>query len=219
MKAIYILVGPPSVGKSTWIKNNFQNPYIISRDDLVEKVSIEYGLTYDDMFVTPDNTMVVGDKHTKYGNVIESPEDMKWSPLSYDKIVEANRRINWLLVKRMKESINYEVIIVDMTHMNRKSRKNSLKIVKNLDYKKVAVIFKFKGYEDLIKKVSIKRNNDLKKIGRSKNISDNVFDKMFNSYQDVSNDEGFDEIIEVDNSDILKKISESTILKRFGSFE
>ena len=53
MKTIYILIGPPSVGKSTWIKNNLsdKNPYIINRDDLVEKIAEEIELTYDDLFV------------------------------------------------------------------------------------------------------------------------------------------------------------------------
>ena len=48
-----VLVGPPSVGKSTWIKSNFPDAYIISRDDIVDLVSINYGWTYDDMFATP----------------------------------------------------------------------------------------------------------------------------------------------------------------------
>ena len=35
-KNIFVLVGPPSVGKSTWIRNHFgdDNPYIINRDDI-----------------------------------------------------------------------------------------------------------------------------------------------------------------------------------------
>ena len=37
---IFVLVGPPSVGKSTWIKNTFRDtiPYVINRDDIVEQV-------------------------------------------------------------------------------------------------------------------------------------------------------------------------------------
>ena len=44
MKKIYVLVGPPSVGKSTWIKNTFTDtkPYIINRDDLAEQVAEPY---------------------------------------------------------------------------------------------------------------------------------------------------------------------------------
>lgn len=43
-KKIYVLVGPPSVGKSTWIKNTFKSePYIISRDNIVDQVADELG--------------------------------------------------------------------------------------------------------------------------------------------------------------------------------
>jgi ABC-type cobalamin/Fe3+-siderophores transport system ATPase subunit len=54
-KSIFVLVGPPSVGKSTWIKSTFkkQNPYVISRDDVVNQVVSGMGWTYDDMFVSP----------------------------------------------------------------------------------------------------------------------------------------------------------------------
>ena len=34
-RKMIILVGPPSVGKSTWIKSNLPDAYIINRDDLV----------------------------------------------------------------------------------------------------------------------------------------------------------------------------------------
>lgn len=52
---LYFLIGPPAVGKSTWIKNNIPNATIISRDDLVELVAEESGIgTYDDMFSKPD---------------------------------------------------------------------------------------------------------------------------------------------------------------------
>ena len=51
MKTIWVLVGPPSVGKSTWINKTFgeSKPYIINRDDIAEKVAEEYGWTYDDI--------------------------------------------------------------------------------------------------------------------------------------------------------------------------
>ena len=40
-RKIVVLVGPPSVGKSTWTENNFPNAYVINRDDIVEKVASE----------------------------------------------------------------------------------------------------------------------------------------------------------------------------------
>ena len=54
-KKIFVLVGPPAVGKSTWIKSTFQknDPYIINRDAIVEEVASQMGMTYDDMFSAP----------------------------------------------------------------------------------------------------------------------------------------------------------------------
>ena len=66
-KKIYVLVGPPSVGKSTWVKDNAPDSYIISRDDIVEKVAGEYGWTYDDMFFSPSQEEKIGDESKKYG--------------------------------------------------------------------------------------------------------------------------------------------------------
>jgi len=44
-KKIFVLIGPPSVGKSTWINNFFSDvsPFIINRDDIAESVASQYG--------------------------------------------------------------------------------------------------------------------------------------------------------------------------------
>ena len=39
-----------------------------------------------------------------------------------------------------------------------------------------------------------------KEMGKSKTIGPDVFDKMFSSYREVSSSEGFDEVINVDNT-------------------
>jgi hypothetical protein len=212
MKTIYVLIGPPSVGKSTWIKNNLseKNPYIINRDELVEKVAEEIGLTYDDLFVTPPAGSKLGDVSDKYGTVVESPSNMTWSPLSYDKILDANGKVANLFGRKLSGAKGEDNIVVDMTNMNAGSRKSALNAIKGLEdeYKKIAVVFKFKGSEDLIKQVAQKRAEEAKKIGKSKTIPDTAFDRMFQSYQEVTSDEGFDEVIEVDNTSTLKSVLE-----------
>lgn len=72
-KKMIVLVGPPSVGKSTWTNNNFPDAYVISRDDIVDEVASKYGWTYDDMFATPPSDSKIGDNDEKYGTVIEAP--------------------------------------------------------------------------------------------------------------------------------------------------
>ena len=83
-KKIYVLVGPPSVGKSTWIKSlDDSNIVVINRDEIVEEVAEKNGLTYDEMFLNPSpETSEIGDVDPKYGEVIEAPPHMPWTELT-----------------------------------------------------------------------------------------------------------------------------------------
>ena len=207
-KKIYVLVGPPSVGKSTWIKQTFVDiePYVINRDEIVEQVAKTYGWTYDDLFVAPLPDQGEGDVSEKYGTVVKSPEYMTWQPLSYDKVLEANGKVAELFNKKVLEAKGQENIVVDMTNMNVGSRKGSLKAIEGSEdeYKKIAVVFNFKGAEEIIKKVAQKRAEEAKRQGLSKTIPPEAFDRMFKSFQEVSPEEGFDEVINVDNTEKLK---------------
>jgi len=61
---LIFLIGPPAVGKSTWIGENSNivgDHVILNRDELVEKVAAESGIgTYDAMFVKPKITAPKG---------------------------------------------------------------------------------------------------------------------------------------------------------------
>ena len=203
---LFVLVGPPSVGKSTWIKNypEFQDetPYAINRDDIVEEVASSYGLTYDDMFAKPGPDENIGDENPKYGKVVESPPQIqKFQMMSYDKVLNANNEINKLLEDKFANAANNKYIVVDMTNMSKFARENALKKLSPIlpEHKKIAVVFNFKGGEDLIKKMAQKRSDEYKSMGKSKTIPPEAFDRMFSSFQDVSPEEGFDDIINVDN--------------------
>ena len=51
MTTLYMLVGVPGSGKSTWIKNqDFTYAIIASSDDYIERVAAESGKTYDEVF-------------------------------------------------------------------------------------------------------------------------------------------------------------------------
>lgn len=51
---LYFLIGPPAVGKSTWITENAADAAICNRDDEVIAAAQETGVgTYDDMFARP----------------------------------------------------------------------------------------------------------------------------------------------------------------------
>ena len=209
-KTIYVLVGPPSVGKSTWIKQTFVDvePYTINRDEIVEQVSKTYGWTYDDLYVGPLPEQKEGDVSEKYGTVVKSPEYMTWQPLSYDKVMEANGKVAELFSKKVSEAKSQENIVVDMTNMNAGSRVGALKAIEGVEheYRKVAVVFNFKGAEDIIKKVALKRAEESKIKGESKTIPQEAFDRMFKSFQEISPEEGFDEVVNVDNTEKLKQV-------------
>lgn len=209
-KTIYVLVGPPSVGKSTWIKQTFidVDPYTINRDEIVEQVAKTYGWTYDDLYVGPLPEQVEGDVSEKYGTVVKSPEYMTWQPLSYDKVMEANGKVAELFSKKVSEAKGKENIVVDMTNMNAGSRVGALKAIEGSEdeYKKIAVVFNFKGAEEVIKKVAQKRAEEAKRQGLSKTIPPEAFDRMFKSFQEISPEEGFDEVVNVDNTEKLKQV-------------
>lgn len=180
-RKIFVLVGPPSVGKSSWIESQFgqQQPYIISRDEIVKDVAKQFGLTYDDMFVTtPD-----------------------------PKIARANEIINSLLYKRMKQADSSgKDIVVDMTNMTMRARKRALEAIsgKEKQYKKIAVVFNFEGVEDLIVQLSNKRAKIASEMGDPKTVPEHAIRNMFRSYQQVSPQEGFDEVISIDNRSKLQ---------------
>jgi hypothetical protein len=204
-KTLYILVGPPSVGKSTWVGNNVPNAFVISRDDVVEQVASEVGLTYDDLFASPDQDLPVGHQDDKYGTVIERPPYLPkfLPPKVWDKVSNANSEVHKRFQQRIKDAKDSgQDIVVDMTNMNSRARTGMLKNFSGLEgYKKKVVNFKFEGddVQDAIKEISKERARQIAEKGGSKNIPDDVFDSMFGRYQAPSLEEGFDEIVDVDD--------------------
>lgn len=205
---IFVLVGPPSVGKSTWIKNTFidSKPYVINRDDLVEEVAAQYGWTYDDMFVNPPAEAQVGDYDPKYGEVEEPPSWMTWVSSVFSNVMEANGRVQQMFNQRVSGAVpSGQDIVVDMTNMNARARSGALKAIEGYEgqYEKIAVDFKFEGSEDIIVSVAQKRAEAALRMGKSKTIPPAAFSRMFSSYETPTTEEGFDSIVEVDNRQLL----------------
>jgi len=210
-KKIFVLVGPPAVGKSTWIKNTFQkdDPYIINRDSIVEEVASQMEMTYDDMFSAPPKDATMGTEDEKYGTVVNSPSFMTWQPLSYSNILDANKVINDKLNDKIKNAATSgRDIVVDMTNMTANARKQALKSISGKEdmFHKVAVVFPFHGAEHIIKKMAFKRSQEIKSQGGSKTIPPEVLDRMMSSFQQISPEEGFDEVVEMDNRQKLKEL-------------
>ena len=228
-KKIFVLVGPPSVGKSTWIKNTFGDidPYIINRDVIAEKIAEGYGWTYDDMFVNPsvippdgekeveheDGTIEKKPHHSKYGLVDPAPSYMTWpgAPKQvYSKVMEANGKVHSDHMANFNAAKDSgQDIVVDMTNMDAAARGRALNAIKGREgeYEKIAVDFKYPSPE-IVAAVAEKRNQEAKKHGKSKTIDLKLIKGMISRYEPPSMEEGFDEIVSVDNTEMLKKIAE-----------
>jgi predicted kinase len=178
-KNLYVLIGPPCTGKSTWIKKNgfISDPdcKIISSDNIVEELVSARGLTYDDFFQSQD-------------------KNLKWK-----------HRV--LFEEQFKDIPDYKNIILDLTNLNVKSRKGIMGKIPDLDERyKISVVFRFKGREETILKMMEKRSKELEKKGKKKTIPMNVMLSMFSSFEPPQPEEGFDLNIEVDNTDFFIKV-------------
>ncbi len=50
MPILYMLVGVPGSGKTTWIKNNKHDAVVLSTDNYIERYAMKTGKTYSEMF-------------------------------------------------------------------------------------------------------------------------------------------------------------------------
>lgn len=197
-RELVVLVGPPAVGKSTYIARKF-NPdevIVINRDSIVDDIATENGLTYDEMFINPSADLNLGDEHPKYGKVILAPEWMKWTRFVYEKIFNANNDVNRRLEEKFRRSVETNKnIVVDMTNMNTSSRMNSLKYVEDRDFFKRAVVFQMSDSDmpELLNRMR-RRAQQIKDVGGSKTIGEDVIRRMIASFQKVSPEEGFDKV-------------------------
>jgi predicted kinase len=50
MPTLYMLVGVPGSGKTTWIKNNKHDAVVLSTDNYIERAAEKHGKTYSEVF-------------------------------------------------------------------------------------------------------------------------------------------------------------------------
>jgi predicted kinase len=149
---LILLIGPPLSGKTTWIRNNFPNTSVISRDEIVMEV---YGSR----------------NYTEAFNNVDQKE--------VDRVLDSRLR------KANSENKN---IIIDMTNMTSKRRKQNLNYFSN-DYHKIAVIFPILSDEEY----EIRNQKRIKE--ENKDLPMHVIKRMISSYQPIRSDEGFDKVI------------------------
>jgi transcriptional regulator of met regulon len=121
---------------------------------------------------------------------------MKWTPVVFDRVQEANDRINNLLQKRFADAVNSDLnIVVDMTNMTASVRKNALKHADKKDYFKRAVVFTFQDSDlpELMRRMK-ERSDKIRKQGGSKTIGEDVVNRMIKSFEAIDPKEGFDRV-------------------------
>lgn len=206
---LFFLIGPPSVGKSEWIrregpKHGIVNPYIISMDDVTDMTGDKHGLDYDDMFekpIQPGQSGYTEDQYSEeYGEMIDQPLVWKtWEPKVWSKIAKVQAEAMSEHDRRIEEAAaSGRPIVVDMTNMNKASRKRMIKELQAPDHKLIAVVFDWNDDVDFLKTTAAKRARErFEQTGRRKTIPPEAFDRMIGGYEPPSEGEGWDEIIRV----------------------
>jgi predicted kinase len=116
-KKLYILVGAPATGKSTWVRENVPDAFCVSFDNCIDRIREPLGLKYNDMFTTENmkkfrretNSMLIG----SYRDAVASGRD----------------------------------VVVDMTNMTVRSRMRALDNIRRHggEFEKIAVVFDHRG--------------------------------------------------------------------------
>jgi predicted kinase len=150
---LYMLIGIPCVGKSTWLQDRVQfSDQILSTDNIVEKIANSCNMTYSEA----------------------------WSDL-----IKFAEKVMYNQLERLKTDKDITEIYWDQTNLNRSTRAKKLSKLPT-DWKRVAVFFDHRGFEEEI----FKRNQQRP----GKVIPDNVLHGMMKNLEIPSHDEGFNEI-------------------------
>ena len=102
------------------------------------------------------------------------------------------KEVDRLLIQKIQDCIdNKKNVIINMTNLSKKGRNRHLSKFPNSDYEKIAVVFPKLDIDEYINR-NLKRKNEENKF-----IPLNVIESMISNWEDVTSDEGFDQIIKL----------------------
>ena len=102
------------------------------------------------------------------------------------------KEVDRLLIQKIQDCIdNKKNVIINMTNLSKKGRNRHLSKFPNSDYEKIAVVFPKLDIAEYINR-NLKRKNEENKF-----IPLNVIESMISNWEDVTSDEGFDQIIKL----------------------
>jgi hypothetical protein len=240
-KNLFVLVGPPAVGKTSWIEQNIESsgiPFIvISRDQIIEdQIFPQYKLTNEELYKlyppqdSEDGKIIPGME--KYGIVVTSKNGKK----HFEQILRANTEIEQL-IKKEKDSAVRTInqlpdeqpynIVIDAINGTAAERQKAISLVKdNHKVKKIAIYFNFKDHEQEIKKRSAERAVNKKLefgYGFQRGTSDKAYSDIFNRITRPTEAEGFDDVQSVDtfkgvNLEPWEEITAETLTRTFRKY-
>jgi len=216
-KSLFVLIGPPAVGKTSWIAANIENeniPFtVISRDQIIEdQIFPKYKLTNNELYaLNPPEDAEVGKiipGMEKFGIVVQRSDGKKNFANSMSANAEKENLIKKeyesaiRIVNQLSEEDPYNIVIdaINATPLERQRVLNKFSSIKNLN--KIAVFFKFEPYKEQIAKRAEKRAQDMKKeFGSSfdRAVPTKVYDAIFKRIQKPTEAEGFDDIVSYDS--------------------
>tara|TARA_R110001583_G_scaffold79512_1_gene214875 strand:- start:498 stop:1244 length:747 start_codon:yes stop_codon:yes gene_type:complete len=206
---IFMLIGPPSVGKSTWIRENVPDAFVISSDETVEAAAESHGFSYDDLFAGyPTPAEIESNyEHPEYGPIGDQQISWKkWAPKAFQKTNLAEKEADDEMTRlKQTSTASGKPIVIDMTNTNAGGRKRIMsQINPGPNFVKVGVVFEFAGAEEDIKYLAQTRS-DLRGLeGKgAKTIPGTAYDRIMGGYQKPAEGE-FDKVIYVDNRGKVK---------------
>lgn len=104
----YILVGPPGVGKTTYVKNNLKDMVIISSDEYIEEYAKEYNMTYQEAFAEKD-MMKYANKHINSRLAYASNNNL---PIVWDQ-TNMSRKKRLSLITKLKNHGYNNITVVE----------------------------------------------------------------------------------------------------------
>ena len=222
-QTVYYLIGPPAIGKSSYLNSiiNMEFPDISVLAKQKEQKDNEY-INLDDrqplLIINRDNIVErigeIQNPPLSYSDMFDESNEKK---SQLDKIVNKAFRTE---IDKIKQEINglpkYSVVIIDMTNMTKRSRvlqsKGNSKIQKNYKIKKIGIKFNWDipNNKKIIFRLAELRNEKIKKSNpeQDKVIPYKAIERMIDNYNEIDEDEEFDQIINVDTLPSILKLLE-----------
>lgn len=206
---VFIMVGPPLHGKTTWRHQNLPNAKVLSRDECVQQ-SLPNGWNYSDAFNTPDNEEVKIE-HTIYGLVEEIVT--KWDNKRkkvFQKCHETQQKANELLAQKKEDAVrlhnswfrltNLQIVMDSMNHTS-KTRKQHIDWIRtSLPNSRIIAV-------ELINELTIEDFDSLNCQRRARTgqyIPLEILKHTMSKRDFVDEHEDFDEHRKIDNNSELK---------------